>query len=77
MNFKRRKCSDVTFHAWDARPIIAWKGGKTGWNKGWSETRMKVVDLGVNSAIYLCDPRTRLNARAGVTRVCLPLPMQL
>ena len=53
------------------------KGGKAGWNKGWDVTRMIVVDLGVKSAIQLCDSRTRLNARAGVTRVCLPLPMQL
>ena len=58
-------------------PRMVKKGGKAGWNKGWDETRMILVVLGVLSAIQQCDSRTRLNARAGVNRVCLPLPMQL
>ena len=41
-------------------PQLAKKRGKAGWNKGWDVTRMIVLDLGVNSAILQCDPRTRL-----------------
>ena len=59
------------------RPIMGKKAGKVGWIKGWDVIRMTVVDLGVKSAIHLCDPRTRLNARAGVTHGCLRLPMKL
>src|SRR5712672_1352029 len=36
------------------------KGGKAGWNKGWVVVRMRLIDLGVKSAILKCDPRTRL-----------------